>query len=652
MRRWSGRWIFSLALAAGLAAGAPREAEEPEPFPQLASARDYPDAGAVVLRARKTVVWLPDGRLTEDFHTFVHVLQAPAAEKYGVYRVLYRPAEQELRLLKAVTWLNAEEFVPADAAAMGDRAPEGVPDPAGFTAVLERVVALPDVAPNRLLEVRVERTTAGASDGFGGVEFFQADDPVRDKRLHVGLPAGAALKYRVFNGDFVQSLRHAERDRVLYSFFVRDVPAAAVEPFAPPLGLSAARLVYSSFASWREAAAPFATSYWHGVDHPGPLTAAKAAALAAGAATPREKARRLFHYVTRETGLVPVDVPLAGLRPAAPDDVLAAGSGDAKDRAVLLGSLLAAAGLEAAPVFLNRARVPLAEDVPAMEQFDTVVLRLERPGEPPVYLDPLGTGDTFGYCAPAVQNRGLLLGRGEPAFVDTGLPPDAASRSENRMTIQLDAAGGADIEAEAVLGGEFAARAREMLGRLAPAELDEAWRVLASRWAADAAPRGGGAEGLAASDGDVALRQSIRREDLTTRQGDVVIIDTPSLPMTFAEVSFWLGEPARRTPLDLGLPARSRTVTEIRLPPGAEVLHLPAETALDTPEWSARRTFGLDAAAGVIRVEETVAVKQRLLPAAAYPATRAYFAAFTARPAGLVIYRLKTGGNQGAGGGR
>lgn len=641
-RRWISGWVLAAALAA-VPAAAPATAEETEPFPQLASARDFPDADAVVLRARKTVAWHPDGRLTEDFHTFVHVLQAPAAEKYRVYRMFWRPADQQLRLLKAVTYENASEFVPADAAATGDRVPDGIADPA-YNQVLERVVTLPDVAPGRLLEVRMERITAAASRGFSGVEFFQADDPLRDKRLHIGLPEGAALTYRAFNGDFIQSLRHSERGRVLHSFFVRDVPAAATEPFAPPLAGSAARLVYSSYAGWREAAAPFADAYWRAVATPGPATAARTAALFAGAATPRERAQRLFHFVTRELALVPVAVPMAGLRPAEPDAALAAGAGDVKDKAALLGAMLAAAGLEAVPVFLSRDRLPLAEDVPAMEQFDALVLRLELPDGAPVYLDPAGGNDTFGWCAAAADNRGLFVGRDRTAFADTGAATGPANAADNRMTIRLDADGGAAIEVVAAFDGLFAARARELLGRLPPAEREAAFRELASRWAAGAVPRGGDAVGLEASDRGVELRQAVARGDLTVRQGNVVVLDTPSLPLPFAEVSFWLGEPERRTPLDLGEPAVSRTVTEIQLPPGSEVLHLPAETARTTPAWSARRTFRLDAARGVIRVEEEVAVTRRTLPPADYTETRRFFEAFTARAAGLILYRLPAAG--------
>ncbi len=655
LRRWISGWALAVTLAAVPAAAqapaAQGPAEETEPFPQLASARDFPGADAVVLRARKTVAWHPDGRLTEDFHTFVHVLQAPAADKYRVYRMFWRPAEQQLRLLKAVTYVNATEFVPADAAAAGDRVPDGVADPA-YNQVMERVVTLPDVVPGRLLEVRMERTTAAAPAGFSGVEFFQADDPLRDKRLHIGLPEGAVLKYRAFNGDVIQSLRHSERGRVLHSFFVRDVPAAAVEPFAPPLALAAARLVYSSYAGWREAAAPFADAYWRFVDRPGPQTATRAAALVAGAATPREQAQRLFHFVTRAVAAIPVAVPMAGLQPAEPDAVLAAGAGDARDKAVLLGAMLAAAGLEAVPVFLNSDRLPLAEDVPAMEQFDALVLRLELPGGDPVFLDPTGGGDTFGFCARAADNRGLFVGRTRTEFADTGAATASANRADNRLTIRLDAAGGAEIEAVADLRGLFAARARELLGRLSPEEREAALRELASRWAAGAVPSGGEAAGLDASDRGVELRQAVGRGDLTVRQENVVVLDTPSHPLTFAEVSFWLGEPERRTPLDLGEPAVSRTVTEIQLPPGSEVLHLPAEIVRETPAWSARRTFSLDEARGVVRVEEEVAVTRRILPPADYAETRRFYEAFTARAAGLILYRLPAAGAPDLRGGR
>jgi hypothetical protein len=75
--------------------------------------------------------------------------------------------------------------------------------------------------------------------------------------------------------------------------------------------------------------------------------------LTTGVTEEREKARALYDWVSKNIRYVAIELGSGGNIPHSADEVLANEYGDCKDHAVLLESLLAAAGIDSSPVLIN-----------------------------------------------------------------------------------------------------------------------------------------------------------------------------------------------------------------------------------------------------------------------------------------------------------
>jgi Domain of Unknown Function with PDB structure (DUF3857)/Transglutaminase-like superfamily len=75
--------------------------------------------------------------------------------------------------------------------------------------------------------------------------------------------------------------------------------------------------------------------------------------ITAGATDPRQKAQRLYDWVSKNIRYVGIDVGASGFEPHYADEILEHRYGDCKDHAVILESLLLAAGIPSSPVLIN-----------------------------------------------------------------------------------------------------------------------------------------------------------------------------------------------------------------------------------------------------------------------------------------------------------
>ena len=80
---------------------------------QAPGRKQFPRAGAVVLRHRTRLVLLPDGRTRKHVLLAVKVLRLPPVERTGIFdpRIHFDPTRQELKILQARTWLPSGRAV-------------------------------------------------------------------------------------------------------------------------------------------------------------------------------------------------------------------------------------------------------------------------------------------------------------------------------------------------------------------------------------------------------------------------------------------------------------------------------------------------------------------------------------------------------------
>jgi hypothetical protein len=173
-----------------------------------------------------------------------------------------------------------------------------------------------------------------------------------------------------------------------------------------------------------------------------------------------------------------------------------------------------------------------------------------------------------------------------------------------------------------------------------PAEIERFFQDSARVVSPDATVAESGAEALGGTGRVVTARLRLQAGELGILQGRVMILDLPAYPFPMGEIQLFLGQAARKNPIELGQPAVSRLRMEITLPEGTEILYLPPALEQVAAEWSARRTIRHIPERWLIEVEEEVRVLQRILPVAGYADARAFFSRWLDRSNSLLILRL------------
>ena len=623
------------ALAGGGGFAAP--AEVANLLRESPTLQDYPEAAALILFNDKTVTWGPDGTLLEQHHTLTKILQGRGLQRYQDFNLLHRRPRQEARVIRAGVYRDAANFQAVEAAAVREMSAVS-PEWAGLYGDLVRKSFTYPAAPaNAFLEVQAERSTAPPVPGVSGIEFFQADDPVLERRFQLVLPRESALSHRVLGPLAIDLMRTERRGETVWAFYAVRSPLLKMEPSSPPFSQQAGRLVFSTFSDWSAAARPFRQAF-ENRDGSREQAAALARKLTEGVSGGLEKLRRIHQYLSRRMRSVELGLHQGGYQPHAPDEVLRAGYGDRLDKAVLAAALLDAAGFEYQPVLLNSQYAELAEEVPALEQFDAVLLRVALPDKTAVFLDPFTELDDLGDCPYLPGNRGLILAP-DGCRLETLSTVELPSVAENALMVELAADGSARLAVTARLSGMFASAARFYLLDKTPEETDAFFTLATERVSARAAAEKQAALDLATPGRPVRLELMVQAPDLGAAQGSYLVLALPEFPLGLAVNRMFLGLEQRQSALWLGYPSLSRVRVEVRPPADYEAVYLPPDVQAGTDWWSARKTFRWDKARRVVVIEEEVRVKSSALPSAAYPETRRFFAGLDARANQFLILR-------------
>jgi tetratricopeptide (TPR) repeat protein len=330
-----------------------------------------------------------------------------------------------------------------------------VPGPAPvFTDLRQKTITVSALRPGDLLKVDAVWTTKKpiAAGQFWFEHTFDTNETVRDERLEIDVPAARKVILKTAPGkpqEEHDGLGTVADGRRVYRWKSAHVVDDSAKPKVrqPDEDEPAADVRLTSFQSWDEFAR------WFGALAPAIPDAtvnAKVATLTAGLSDQEAKLATIYRYVATEIRYVSLSFGLGRYAAHPPGEVLAHQYGDCKDKAVLLQSMLSAAGLRSVPVLVNAGR-SIADDLPSPLEFDHMMVVIPRGPD-------LGAGtwlDATMEVAPAGMlalttrgKRALAIDQGtRPALVRTPLDPPFASFEQ----IDLDAA----INAIGVLAGKL-----------------------------------------------------------------------------------------------------------------------------------------------------------------------------------------------------
>ncbi len=293
--------------------------------------------------------------------------------------IVYNPDFQKLEVLKSETTMADGRKVASPANAFNEVLPfaaHGFPD---FSNLREMVVTHTGLERGAVIDLEYRlHTRAGFLPVFSGREVLARDFPVDQYRLKIKVPAGQALRYRVF-GSSAEAKKSDPGTGKAYVFELASLPPAAHEALAPA-GFEPA-VVFSTAADWTRALALAAD--------PAPLPAAlavKVEKMKAQFPARVDLLAALQNAVAVEMKTCGLGVDVTGWQPRPTARVFQSNYGTRLEKALLLRTMLDQAGIKAEALAVANGSAFTA-DVPALHQIGEYWLKVSE-GPHAFYLDP------------------------------------------------------------------------------------------------------------------------------------------------------------------------------------------------------------------------------------------------------------------------
>ncbi len=435
-----------------------------------------------------------------------------------------------------------------------------------------RVVVFPDLEPGDVVEIQYRVDDVAPRnlfhDYYGDLAYLQTTTPRARLDYVLITPPGREF---YFNEPQMQGLAHerTERDgRRVDHFHVTDVPALRVEPSSPGMTELVPYLHVSTYRTWEDVG----RWYWGLIRdqlYADESLRRTVRELMDGATDTREKVRRIYDWVIRNTRYVALEFGIHGFLPYRVPDIVTRGFGDCKDKASLIYTMLREAGIDARIVLTRTRRNGEISGQPAsLAVFDHAIAYVP---ELDLYLD--GTAEFTGLDELPQMDQGvtvLRVGPDDVTLAETPMMPADANRLARELTLTLTPDGSGRVAASEEIRGVSAPgyRSRYQSAGLRAERLERRTRSLFS--GAELAEQS--FENLDDFNAPVRLSYEATAPTLAVRDGRALRV----APSVLGRLSQSLASASSRNlPLDLGARSSYTEDRRVRLPRGWTVSELP-----------------------------------------------------------------------------
>ncbi len=373
------KWVFGVFLALCLPFWA--QAQEVEGIIKNSpGAKQYPNAGALVLLHQKDLLVGEEGNYEIKEHLVVKIFNDRGKREYGDIKRRFDRRWEKITVQGARTIKGDGTQIEVPANAKNIINPPELSDATIYANVRQLVVSFPGLEKNSIIDYqfRLKSERPVRDRFFWGSELFGGEEPILKKEFSISLPQGKEFKYKLLNG-LPQPQVERSGGRVKYIWRVSNSPQITPEPAMPPLTQVVPRLLYSSFDSWEDVGKWLGGKFFPQVEV-GRGVGAKASDLCKGLSSDEEKIKKIFLWLATQVRNVKLRLGDGGYTPHRAPLVLHNRYGDPRDKGILLISLLRAEGIEAWPVLVNNSNQKVVEGIPSPGQFDGLLIAVNRPG--------------------------------------------------------------------------------------------------------------------------------------------------------------------------------------------------------------------------------------------------------------------------------
>jgi hypothetical protein len=426
-------------------------------------------------------------------------------------------------------------------------------------------------------------------------QFFQEPNPVHEMRLSLTLPQGWECKDSWPTSAPVQATQTAANR---WQWTAHDLAGIEDEPEMPDKSVLLGRVSLTYFAPEQKGVAD-----WNGLGHwyaglttgrreATPEISGEVKRLIAGDTDFDSKVRVLSRFLQSEIRYVEIRIG-NGYQPHAAAEVFRHRYGDCKDKATLLSSMLAVAGIHSDYVLIDTDRGFVNPAVPSV-WFDHAILAIELPGEVAsapyaavvtaksgkryIIFDPTDEYTPLGSLRSALQDSyALLVSDSGGELIRTPLlaPETNLVARTGNFVLGLDGSLSGEVAVED--GGDFAAGMRDMFHSLDQRERDQ----LISRQI------GMSIQGFSLEDVDIKrldqpqssllIQYKIATPLYAQIRGPLMLVR----PRVLGDKAVGVEHKPRRYPIELLHTAHETDTYEIEIPKGYQVDDLPDPVKID-----------------------------------------------------------------------
>jgi transglutaminase-like putative cysteine protease/tetratricopeptide (TPR) repeat protein len=424
-----------------------------------------------------------DGTEVSETEAVVHIQSQAGVEEFGQLVFGYSSAIEKLEVEYVRVRKPDGTVVVTPESTAQDFAPDVLKEAPMYSDYRQRHISVAALQPGDTLEYRtVTRVlTPLAAGNFWYEHTFPKGMAVNEDRLEIDVPKSREVKLKT---PTRQPEIQDKGDRRVYTWVVKDIQPErdkdrdkeADEETGPDVQLT-------TFTDWKQVAQWYARLQGERMTVDDSVRK-KADELAKGAATPTEKARRLYDFVARNVRYVSISLGIGRYQPHSASDVLQNGYGDCKDKHTLFAALLRAEGIQSYPVLIGSAR-KLDADVPSPAQFDHVITAARLgTGTELTWLDTTPEVTPFGLILYQLRNKQAVVASEDSEGGLQRTPADSPIKTFMRFTLdgKFSEFGALDATLEVTAQGDRDWPMRASFRRFSRAQWKDFAKVLSASW--------------------------------------------------------------------------------------------------------------------------------------------------------------------------
>jgi uncharacterized protein DUF3857 len=380
-----------------------------------------PEAPAQVELLETRIRFEANGDSRKEVHTRVRINNELGARQFSRVSFDYNRSFQQIEFpLMRITHASGgtADILPS---AITDQPNPAVVNAPAYQDVRVKSVRILGLAPGDILEYRVVTSMARGpfAPNFYLTHNLAHDALVTQELFEIDLPASRAVKpwtSQAAQAFETEKLDEGADGRVLYRWKASESKPESPDAKKSPASTTAisdlaifpaeSDIVLTTFPGWADVVTalqqPFAT-----LAVPAPEIKAKAAELLRNAATPEDKLRLLYDFVSQKIATVDLPLGTTGFRLRSPAVILSSAYAIPEEKCSLLSALAWSVGLHAKPALA--APSANSQRGPAIPSILTNALVVARLAGKAVWLDPSVEVAPFGMIASNIRGKPALL---------------------------------------------------------------------------------------------------------------------------------------------------------------------------------------------------------------------------------------------------